>query len=113
MEVWYAEVTKWFPSLRIMRWYESPDKQRTASIRDATLGTKLADCLEFLDEKCTKDNPLTEFTIIVSSYETFQSRAMERTATPGKESMSSDFSLPPPSVELVTDLCDSDRGLYR
>lgn len=113
MEVWYAEVTKWFPSLKIMRWYESPEKQRTAHIRDDTLGTKLADCLQFLDEKCAVDNPRSEFTIIVSSYETFQGRAIELTPTPGKQSMYADFSLPPPSVKLITDLYNSHRILDR
>lgn len=93
VEVWFAEATKRFPSLRVMRWYESPEKQRTAHIRDATIGTKMADMLEFLAEKCDPDDPRSEFTVVISSYETFQSRAMDITPTPGNQSTSSDFSL--------------------
>ncbi len=52
IEVWDSEVRQHFPQLRVMRWYNTPDKQTQKHIRDAILPTKAAAFLTWIQTEC-------------------------------------------------------------
>jgi hypothetical protein len=84
---------KHVPMLKAYRWYEVADKQRHAHIHDATLPSKLSEFQAWLAKKCPVDEPESALVVIVSSYETFASRALDVTTTEGPKGTSLDFSL--------------------
>jgi len=69
--------------LKPFRWYEVQDKQRMAHIRDTTIPAPLAEFKKWFAEKCPPDNPDSAKVVIISSYETFNQRALEVTAAVG------------------------------
>ncbi len=82
IEVWDSEVRSHFPQLRIMRWYDTPDKQSQKHIRDAILPTKAPDFLDWMKTQCPSDQPKSAYTVIISSYDTFTYSVENQTGRP-------------------------------
>lgn len=100
VEVWFSEARKYFPALRSYRWFEAAEKQRSAHIRDATLPVHIDELHAWLQLSCPPDQPRSAATIIISSYETFCSRALTVTASKSSEGTCADYSLRPPASLL-------------
>ena len=103
VEVWTDEITKYFPRIRVRRYYEAPDKV-PAHLAPLTLKPKVKDLKDYLAKECAGDSVHTPWTVVVSSYETITNRCFPEVATNAAVAGSaSEF--PPPLDQLILPLC--------
>ena len=115
VEVWTDEMTKYFPNIRVRRYYEAPDKV-PPHLASLTLKPKVKDLKAYIEKECAGDNIKTPWTVIVSSYETMTSRCFVevKTKTSGEEGelLWDQLILPPlplhtyPEANLTTETID-------